>query len=224
MEPSPIRQGFALEMKDLEHELLEMGSRAEAMVEQAVESLCRLNTSLAMQVIRQDDEIDQMDLEIEAKCIRLLALQHPMASDLRVVGTAMKMTTDIERVSDLAVDIARITLKVDKEFGETGFIDIPQMANTARAMLRESLEAFVRRDMSLVEDVAAKDDEVDALYRELRSQIHEHMKRQPEDVVAASWLLLAIHHIERIADHAVNIAERVAFTVTGQLKHFGGNS
>ena len=215
---SYARQAYNLEINDLEHDLLDMGSRAEQMVGQAVDALCSLNTNLAHAVMLRDDEIDERDLAIEARCLRLLALQQPMGRDLRVVGTAMKMITDIERVGDLAVDIAKITLKVEKEFGETSFIDIPKMAKVARSMMHEALEAYVHHDLARVQEVCERDEEVDALYRELRSQIFENMKSYPENVVSDSWLLLAIHHVERIADHAVNIAERVNFMVTGEFK------
>lgn len=216
--PNYARQGFAQEMSELEHDLLEMGSRAESMIGGAVASLVLLDSAHALEVIQRDDEIDERDLAIEAKCLRLLALQQPMASDLRVIGTAMKMITDIERVGDLAVDIAKIGLKIDKELGHTDYVDLPRIAGLAQAMFRGALEAFVRRDLDLVQSVCAQDDEVDNLYRELRGQIHEKMRTDPDQVVAASWMLLAIHHIERIADHAVNIAERVSFMVTGNLE------
>ncbi len=117
--PFNSRRGLALEMRDLEQDLLEMGSRAESMVSQAVGSLARLDTGQAFDVIHRDDDIDERDLDIENRCLKLLALQQPMASDLRVIGTVMKLIVDIERVGDLAVDIAKITLKVDKELGET---------------------------------------------------------------------------------------------------------
>jgi len=215
---SYARQAYNQEINELEHDLLDMGSRAEQMVAQAVDSLCSLDSDLAHAVMLRDDEIDERDLAIEARCLRLLALQQPMASDLRVVGTVMKMITDIERVGDLAVDIAKIGLKVEKEFGQTNFIDIPKMAKVARTMLHEALEAYVHRDLVRVNEVVERDEEVDALYRELRSQIFENMRSSPDQVVADGWLLLAIHHVERIADHAVNIAERVNFMVTGEFK------
>jgi len=220
--PFYSRQGLAHEMRDLEHDLLDMGSRAEAMVSQSVDSLAGLDTALAFEVIRRDDDIDERDLDIENRCLKLLALQQPMAGDLRVIGTVMKLIVDIERVGDLAVDIAKITLKVDNEMGDTGFIDLPKMGNVARNMFRDSLEAFVRRDLSLVQNVIDKDDLADSLYRDLRGQIHERMRNHPDDVVSASWLLLAIHHLERIADHACNIAERVEFMVTGSTARMTG--
>jgi phosphate transport system protein len=218
-----VRHAFTSELQSLEHDLLEMGSRAETMVGMAADSLTRLDTALAREVLVRDDDIDDRDRAIENHCLRLIALQQPIAGDLRVVSTAMKMITDIERIGDLAVDIARITLKVDKEFGETGIIDIPKIANVARQMLRLALEAYVRRDLDLVRQVVAMDDEVDALYRSLREHIFVVMRGNPEHVVSHSWLLLAIHHVERIADHAVNIAERISFMVTGETKESPGH-
>ncbi len=107
---------------------------------------------------------------------------------------------------------------MEKELGTTDVIDIPRMGSIARAMLRDSMEAYVRRDLELVQKVIEHDDEVDDLYRQLRGQLHDRMRSHPEDVVVSSWLLLAIHHVERIADHAVNIAERVSFMVTGRME------
>jgi phosphate transport system protein len=213
-----LRQAFDVELKELEHDLLEMGSRAETMAGQAVDALCQMDLALAMEVLQRDDEIDHLELDIENRCLRMLALQQPMAGDLRVIGTAMKMITDIERVGDLSVDIAKICLKIEKELGSTGMIDLLKIGSVARGMLRTSLEAYVKRDLELVAAVCRMDDEVDAMYREQREQLHAHMREHPEDVVSDSWLLLAIHHVERIADHAVNIAERVSFMMTGRFE------
>ncbi|MBN9500748.1 MAG: phosphate transport system regulatory protein PhoU [Armatimonadetes bacterium 55-13] len=216
METGHGRHAFASEIRELEHDLLEMGSRAESMLAQAVESIVRVDANLALQVVKRDDEIDERELAIENRCVRLLALQQPMAGDLRTISTALKLITDIERVGDLSVDIAKIAMKIEKEMGSSDLIDIPKIASVARAMLRDSMEAYVRRDLDLVEKVCKSDDEVDELYRLFRGQLHERMQTHPDDVVVASWLLLAIHHVERIADHAVNIAERVSFMVTGK--------
>lgn len=218
MEPSAHRITLSQELDILEHELLDMGSRAETMVARAVESLLTLSPEAAMKVIEADDEIDMLDLDIEQRCIRLFALQQPMATDLRRIGTIMKMITDIERIGDLSVDIAKAGMKIEREVGDVSYIDLARISGVARTMLRESLEAFIKHDLELVERVIQRDDEVDDLYRELRGQIHDHMRQIPDDVVAASWLLLALHHVERIADHAVNIAERVSFMVTGRFE------
>jgi len=211
------------EMRSLEHDLVEMGSIAEQMVARSVEALYRLDTELAHSVLATDDEIDDRDVAIENRCLKLLALQQPMAGDLRAVGTAMKAITDLERIGDLAVDIAKIALKIEKEFGNSTIIDTPMMATEARAMLREALEAYVKRDLNLVQEVVDRDETVDNMYRDLREQVFANMRREPENVVADGWLLLAIHHIERIADHAVNIAERVSFMVTGELRQLAAS-
>jgi phosphate transport system protein len=149
-----------------------------------------------------------------------LALQQPMAGDLRVVGTAMKMITDIERIADLACDVAKIAMKIELEMGDTAIVDIPRMANEARLMFREALEAFIRRDLDRVKMVCERDEIVDGLYRDLRTQLFSDMRIHPDNVVVDGWLLLAIHHIERIADHVVNIAERVYFMVTGDVHKY----
>lgn len=215
------RHAYQESLADLEHELLEMATIAEGMVAQAVESLCNLDSDMAMVVLARDDEVDRRDFSIEERCVRLLALQQPMARDLRVIGTAMKMITDIERIGDLAVDIAKIGMKIEKEYGDVTFIDLPRMANIARSMLRDAIKAYVHRDLELVQAVCERDREVDDLYRELREQIFRNMRENSNMVVADGWLFLAIHHVERIADHAVNIAERVQFMVTGDFKQVG---
>ncbi len=207
-----------VELEQLEHDLLEMGSKTEAMVSLSVEALAKLDVKIALDVCQRDDEIDQLDLAIEDRCLRLLALEHPIAGDLRVVSTAMKMITDIERIGDLAVEIAKISMKIDKELGRSDIIDVPAMAKVAMLMLREALEAYVKKDLELVMLICTQDDEVDQYYRSLREQLFASMKQDPSNVVTDSWLLLAIHHLERIADHTVNIAERVHFMVTGQFE------
>lgn len=220
MDTHHIRQVFDEELTALEHDVLEMGSLADVMVQLAVESLVDLNVDKAMEVVMRDDEVDQHDLQIESRCLRLLALHHPAAGDFRTVGTALKVITDIERVGDLAVDIAKAGMKIEKVLGDSKVVDIPRMGASARSMFRKALQAYAQRDLALVDEVTEMDDEVDELFRQLRAQIHQDMVSEPQHVVADSWLLLAIHHIERIADHAVNVAERVSFMVTGEFKQF----
>lgn len=216
------RQAFDREIQALEHDLLEMGSRAEAMIGLAADALADLNVARAMEVIQSDDAIDAQDLAIEGRCLRVLALHQPMASDLRLVGSVMKIITDVERIGDLAVDVAKIALKIDKELGSGRTVDVRRMAGVTRTMFREALVAFARRDLERVETVVRLEDEVDALYRELRTQIFDAMTVEGANVVANGWLLLAIHHVERMADHALNIAERVTFMVTGESTRLGG--
>lgn len=209
-------------LQAIEHSLLEMASRAEIMVAAAVESLVHLDAPAARAVMAADDALDRLDIDVETRCLQLLAHTDAGAGiDLRFLGTAIKMSTDIERVGDLAVDIAKCGLKIEAELGSTDTIDLPRIAGVARSMLRHAIEAYVKRDLGLVHVVAEQEIEVDALYRDLRGQLHAAMLREPAEAVSASWLLLALHHIERIADHALNIAERVGFAITGHLEPLG---
>jgi phosphate transport system protein len=212
------RQAFDAELQELETKVLAMASIVEGMVAEAVEALWRHDMARAEQVLKRDDEVDQIDVEIESSCLRLIALQQPMGSDLRVIGTIMKMITDIERIGDYAVDVAKAARKIRDEPPVEQLVDIPRLANAARRMILESIEAFVKRDLQKVIQVCQQDDEVDAIYRRLRTQLQEIMREHPEQVTAASWLLLVAHYLERIADHATNIAERVWFMETGRLE------
>lgn len=213
------RQALNTSIQDLEREILEMGSLADAMAAKAVDALAHMEVELAKHVMSMDDEVDLMDTQIEEHCMRLLALQQPMASNLRLIGAVMKIATDIERVGDLSVDLAKICLKIEAELGEANIIDIRKMGQAARGMFLTSLDAFVKRSPELVMKVVDGDDEVDQLYRDLRLQVFENMRNYPQKVVSDGWLLLAVHHVERIADHAVNIAERVHFLITGKVEN-----
>ncbi|QYK53686.1 MAG: phosphate signaling complex protein PhoU [Fimbriimonadaceae bacterium] len=212
------RKVLTVEKEALELEILEMVNKALAMFDLAVRSLNTLDRDLAKQAMRADDEIDRLDMEIEERCLDLLALQQPMGSDLREIGTVLKIITDIERVGDLSVDIAKITLKIEKEMGRSDYIDLPRMASTVSKMLSESAQAFVRKDATHLPLIAELEDQVDGMYRDFRNQVHAYMVSNPDQVVAASWMLLAVHHMERVADHALNMAERVVFMVTGEMR------
>lgn len=220
--PGYARQNFDRELEQLEHELLEMASGVEKMVADSANSLIKLDRNLALEAIRQDEFIDQKELEIETMCMRIIGLQNPMGADLRHVGATLKIITDLERCADLAVDLAKSALKIDNEAGRSDIIDLGKFANLCRKMLHDSIEAFVRRDLDRVEEVGRLENEADKIYRELRAQVFLLMTRNPESVVAHGWLFLAIHHLERIADHSVNIAERVHYMVTGELKQLAG--
>jgi phosphate transport system protein len=209
---------FEAQVRRLEHDILEMASLAEGLLAGAVDSLVRLDHEAALRVLRADDEIDEIDVAVETRILNLLSSRPADAADLRSLGTALKMITDIERVGDLAGDIAKCGMKIDKEMGESGFVDIPKLANLSRAVFMQSIEAFVKQDLALVRLVVQREAEVDAMYRDLREQVHAYMRAYPDRVVAASWMLLAVHHLERIADHALNIAGRVSYMITGELR------
>lgn len=212
------RQAFDAELQALETKVLAMASIVEGMIADAVEALQRNDLSLAEKVLRRDDEVDEIDVEVEASCLRLIALQQPMGSDLRIIGTIMKMITDIERIGDYAVDIAKSARKIHDEPQAVRLVDIPSLAHAARRMLLDSIEAFVKRDLQRVLQVCQQDDEVDALYRQIRTQLQDVMRQHPNMVTSASWLMMVAHYLERIADHSVNIAERVWFMETGRLE------
>lgn len=211
------RSQFEEQLESLRNRLLLMASEADRAVSDSIRALTDRDVRLAEKVIANDDAIDQLDLEIEIECMRLLALQQPIATDLRLVGTAMKVITDLERIGDHAVDIAKVARKLAASEGTKPLADFPRMASAVRHMLKTALEAFVRHDVSLVEQVVEADDEIDELFHVIRADLHKSMQADPTVVVDASYLLFVAHYLERMADHAVNIAERVYYVETGQL-------
>jgi len=212
------RQAFDEQLRALEQRLLEMGSFVEMMVDKAVQALKGHDVGLAREVIAADDTADRMDIEIEQECMRLLALQQPMSRDLRTIGTAMKVIADIERIGDYSVDIAKTAIRLAETEYFRPLEDIPKMTDIVRRMLRRALEAMVRRDMTIVQEVVDYDEEVDRLWYKLYDDIQRVMQERCEVVPQATALLLVARYLERIADHAVNIAERVAYVETGRLE------
>lgn len=215
--PNMNRQQFETELESLRTTMLKMGALVDRMLANAVTALVTQNIDLAERVISDDDAVDDLDLQIESDCIRLFALQQPIARDLRLVGTIFKVITDLERIGDHAVDIAKVARKLTRLEFQKVLIDIPKLADAARTMLRQSLEAFVKHELTLVDAVVMEDDNVDRLFHLYRDDLHAEMKKSPDEVVEISYLLFVCHYLERIADHAVNIAERVAYVETGEL-------
>jgi phosphate transport system protein len=210
------RLRFEHEIADVSLRVLEMGAAAEEIVRDSIVALTTQNASLAATIMPRDDEIDRLDIEIEAMCLRLLVREQPVAADLRLIGTALKIITDIERIGDHGVDIARVAQRLSGDLVYKPLVDIPRMGDLARAMLHDSLEAFVHRDLDLVHRVIAADDAVDDLYARMKTDLHAVMQRDSNSVLQASHLLFVAHYIERIADHCCNIAERVGFLQTGR--------
>jgi len=213
-----IRQAFDEQLAQLEQRLLEMGAFVEAMLEKAVRALAEQDVNLAREVIQSDDVADDMDLAIEQQCMRLLALQQPMARDLRIIGTIMKVIADVERIGDYSVDIAKTAIKLANTEYFRPLEDIPRMAELVREMLRQALESFVKRDLRLVARVIESDDAVDKLWYRVADDVETVMQERPEVVPQALALLLVARYLERVADHAVNIVERVAYMETGRLE------
>lgn len=205
-------------LKLIESDLLEMASRTELMFGRAVEALIGLDTDLALRVLKSDDKIDLLDLKIERACLELLATPDDTHEDLRVIGAVLKIITDIERVADLAGEIADNALEIDGVMGEVDAIDFGRLAQMARQMFHQAIEAYVKQDAAMLESVEATERLVDALHLTIRDQIFAAMRQDTDHVVVLANLLMAAGHVERVADHALNIAQRVAYMVTGEVR------
>lgn len=212
------RKTFHEELAQLQQDLLRMGTLVEDTIFRAVNSLKDQDSDLARQVIAEDDRIDQMELDIEQRCLQLLALQQPMARDLRAIGTALKIVTDLERMADLAVAIAKITLRIEGQPFIKPLVDIPRMAEISRSMLRDSLKAFVHRDTGLALEMIERDHEVDHLYNQIFRELLLMMIEDPKKITQATYLLFVAKNLERIGDHATNLGEWILYMVTGERK------
>ncbi|GMX63944.1 MULTISPECIES: phosphate signaling complex protein PhoU [Paenibacillus] len=212
------RFNFHQSLDLLQKDLLDMGNNVARLIRQAVESLARLDESLARQTIEEDDQIDEMTARIEEDSLRLIALQQPMASDLRIISMALKIATDLERIADHAVDIAKICIRLNGQELVKPLEDIPRMAELTQNMLQESLLAYTERDVHRAAALAEKDDEVDKLYSVIVNDIIMLMGTDFAKNRQLSQLMLAAHFLERVADHSTNIGEGVIFMVTGKRK------
>lgn len=212
------RGSFQSELSELRQNLLEMGTLVESAIYRAVTSLAKSDLQLAEQVLTDDDTVDAMQLTIEEKCLNLLALQQPMAKDLRVIGTALKIVTDLERMADHATDIARITLRLKAEPLIKPLIDIPRMARISRDMVHNALTAYISEDVDLALSLSEQDNEVDHLYNQVFRELLVYMIEDPRNIRQATYLLFVGQHLERISDHATNVGEWVIYMVTGERK------
>ncbi len=217
-EQQAVRGKFEAQVRDLEQELLKMATLVEQMVADSWRALTERNAGLAEEVIRRDDLADQMDLDIEGRCMRLLELHPSEPHQLRIIATAMKVIADLERMADIAVDVARAAKALHGEPFFKPLEDLARMAELTKKMVREAFTAFVRRDLRLVRQVCADDDQVDKLWYSLRDELMAYMRKDPALVTQATHLLLVARYLERIADHATNVAERVDYMETGALK------
>ncbi|HXQ22526.1 MAG TPA: phosphate signaling complex protein PhoU [Candidatus Acidoferrales bacterium] len=208
------------ELKALHDQILEMGGLVEKQIADALTALVERDSELARQTIVQDHAVNRMDVEIDDFCIRLFARYQPTARDLRLITTGLKITTDLERMGDLAESIAKCACELNEEPPLMPFIDIPRMAGLAQRMVREALDAFVREDTALALRVCESDAEIDALHDQLFRILLTYMVENPQTVTRVVRLSLVAKSLERIADHATNIAEMVVFMVKGQsIRH-----
>ena len=215
-----MERHFDHELKTLKDQLLLMGGRAEGIVRKSIESLRRNDPVLAEQVFADDRAIDRLEIDIEESCLRLLALQQPLAGDLRFITAALKISNDLERVGDHAVNIAGGTTRLADKPMLKPLVDIPRMADIAIGMLHDSLDAFVRRDADSARRLVRRDDEVDDLNRQLFRELLSYMIEEPSTITRATELILVARNLERIADLATNVAEEVVFITEARIiKH-----
>jgi phosphate transport system protein len=207
------RHHFEEELQVLKNRLLNMGALVEERVHEATHALIERRPETAERIIASDQEVNDLQIEIDERCLKLLALQQPMASDLRLITAAMKINADLERIGDQAVNIAEQAVRILVHPPLKPIIDLPRMAEIAERMTRESLDAFVRKDAKLARSILARDDEVDQLKDQAFRVLLTYMMADPGTIERALGLILISRHLERIADHATNIAEDVIFVV-----------
>ena len=207
-----MRNGFDKQLDELNNNMMLMGTLIEQAIELAIGALVNRDMDKAKQAIAFDDQIDEQEKKIERLCLKLLLQQQPVAKDLRIISSALKMITDMERIGDHASDISEITLVLDKEGEVTLLTSIREMAKETTQMVIKSVEAFVARDIELARNVIKQDDKVDTLFTELKSEIIRLINKSEEDGELATDLLMIGKYFERIGDHATNIAEWVSST------------
>ncbi|CVK18775.1 phosphate signaling complex protein PhoU [Sporomusa sphaeroides] len=213
-----IRHNYDQELEQLRQSLLTMGMAVARAIDDAVNSLARQDAELAGRVMDYDDEIDQMEIDIEDKCMVLIARQQPIARDLRIIGTGLKITTDLERMGDHAYDIAKIALDMANQPLIKPLVDIPRMAQMSQKMLKDALDAYITLDITLAEQVCLNDDEVDNIYHQVFRELLTYMMEDPKTITQATQLIFVARYLERVADHATNIAEWTIYLVTGQRR------
>jgi len=208
---------FHEEIETLKQTLLAMGGLVEDQIRHVMRALIERNDALAQEVIERDQQVNAYDVEVDETCVSLLALHQPAAGDLRFITTAMKIVTDLERIGDQAVNIAQRVLELNREPQLKPYIDLPRMAEKAQHMVKESLDAFVARDTELARKVCAEDADVDALKEQLFRELLTFMMEDPKTIPRAIRLILISRFMERVADHATNIAEMVIYLVDAKM-------
>jgi phosphate transport system protein len=211
---------YEQQLRELKDKLLLMSHKAEQMITDSISSLVQRRPTLAEEVIDRDDELDKLEVSIDNLCYEILALEQPVARDLRFIATALKIVKDIERIGDIAVNIAERSLELIQEPELKRLVDLPIMGDAAQKILKESLDAFVNSDAELAEKVIMNDNIVDDLYEQIFRELLTYMLEDPRSISRAIKLIFIAKHLERVGDHSANIAEMVIFLVRGQdIRH-----
>lgn len=212
-----MQRHFDAELEALKQRLLAMGALVEEQITDAMRALTERDDALARATMERDREVNTYDVDIDEKCVELLALHQPAGRDLRFITTTMKIVTDLERIGDQAVNIAQRALELNREPQLKPYIDLPRMAERAMRMVKQSLDAFVTRDTPLARAVCEADNEVDALKEQVFRELLTFMMEDPRTVQRSIRLILISRFLERVADHATNIAEMVVYMVEGRI-------
>ena len=213
-----MRNRFDEQLHTLNHELLEMGALIERAIRSATDALVKQDVEAALQAIAADKEVNQAERDIESLCLKLLLQQQPVARDLRLISSALKMITDMERIGDQASDIAELVIYLSKEPYRKELKHLPQMAENAIRMVTGALDAYVRKDVALAREVMGMDDAIDALFVTVKDELIAHIRNDASAGSQAIDLLMIAKYYERIGDHAQNIAEWVEYALTGRHK------
>jgi phosphate transport system protein len=218
-----IRTTFHKKLREIQDDILTVGSMAGKAILSATDTLKRRDLESAQQIIADDQKINDKRFEIEEKCIQLIATQQPMASDLRIIVAILNIITEIERIGDYAVGIARITILIGDEPPLKPLVDIPRMAEKTSDMLRRTLDAFINRDAEAARKISAEDESVDELYDQVFRELLTFMAEDPKTITRATRLMWVAHNLERSADRVTNICERVVFVATGKMEEIGAS-
>jgi len=219
-----IRAGFHRQLREIQDDILVMGSMSEKALSNSVTALKDRDLASARSIVSDDVSINRKRFEIEEKCIKLIATQQPMAGDLRIIISVLSILTELERIGDYAAGIARIVVTIGDEPPLKPLIDIPRMADKTIEMLRRALEAFINRDAAAARRIAAQDDEVDSLYDQVFRELLTFMIEDQRTITRATRLIWVAHNLERSADRVTNICERVIFAVTGKMEETAPSS
>lgn len=218
-----MRNSFDMQLRKLNNELIEMGSLIETAIARAYKGLINQNIEIAKENVEFDREIDQKEKEVENICLKLLLQQQPVASDLRLISSAIKMITDMERIGDQAADISELTILMSKTQYIKRFDHIEQMAKATIEMVTTSVDAFVKRDLELARSVFARDDIVDNLFVTIKNDLIELIREDVNNGEQAIDLIMVAKYFERIGDHAVNLADWVIFSIVGHHEEYDSN-
>lgn len=218
--PTHTDKAFEQDLRDVREMLLAMGGKVEAQIAESMRALTERDSALAEHVKAADAEVNRLEVEIDEKCRRILALRQPAASDLRLITTALKIVTDLERIGDLAVNIAERALDLNQVPPLKGYVDLPKLSGLAEQQVKLALDAFVSSDPAKAEDVLHGDDLLDALYIKIFNELLAYMMEDSKNIRRATALMFIAKHLERIGDHAMNLAEMVIYMVKGtDIRH-----